>query len=241
MVYMMARFVSHRRLRRRLLALEHSEEMSRERMRIAQDMHDEIGSKLARISYLSEGVKTELKGVYSNTRIVDSLATTSRDLLRSLDQMVWAVNPHNDTVEQLAVYLCRYATDFFQDTAILCEFRVPENLPTAPLSAEVRHNVFLAFQETLTNALKHSEANHLLVELSTQDSRVEIAISDNGHGFDATKAPADEARNARTGQGIPGLHRRLHSIGGECRIQSAPGQGTRVLFGIPIGNHRNAL
>jgi signal transduction histidine kinase len=241
MVYSMARFVSHRRLRRRLLALEHSEEMSRERMRIAQDMHDEIGSKLARISYLSEGVKTELKGVYSNTRIVDSLAKTSRDLLRSLDQMVWAVNPHNDTVEQLAVYLCRYATDFFQDTSILCEFRVPENLPSAPLSAEVRHNVFLAFQETLTNILKHSAADHLLVELSTRDDRVHIAISDNGHGFDPAKVPAEDTRNARPGQGIPGLHRRLHSLGGECRIQSTPGQGTTVLFGIPFGNHRPAL
>lgn len=241
MLYSMARFVSHRRLRRRLLALEHSEEMSRERMRIAQDMHDEIGSKLARISYLSEGVKTELKGVYPNARIVDSLAKTSRDLLRSLDQMVWAVNPHNDTVEQLAVYLCRYATDFFQDTSILCEFRVPENLPTTPLSAEVRHNVFLAFQETLTNTLKHSGADHLLVELSTRDHRVQITISDNGRGFDPAKTPADYDRNARAGQGIPGLYRRLQSLGGECRIQSVPGQGTTVLFGIPFGNHRSTL
>ena len=239
LVYMTSRVISHRRLRHRLLTLEHNEEVSRERMRIAQDMHDEIGSKLARISYLSEGVKTELKGVYANTRVVDSLAKTSRDLLRSLDQMVWAVNPRNDSLEQLIVYLCRYAADFFQDTSILCEFRVPEHLPGAPLSAEVRHNLVLAFEEVLTNAMKHSRADRVVVELTCETGFAQIVVTDNGHGFDPANLPgnlpgAADSKNVRVGHGIRGLRRRLHGFGGECHITSCIGQGTNVVFRIPL-------
>jgi ligand-binding sensor domain-containing protein/signal transduction histidine kinase len=234
-VYMAARVISHRRLRRRLLTLEHSEEMSRERMRIAQDMHDEIGSKLARISYLVEGVKTELKGIYANIRIVDALAKTSRDLLRSLDQMVWAVNPRNDSLEQLALYLCRHATDFFQDTAILCELQVPENLPSAPLSAEIRHNLLLAFEEVLTNAMKHSAADRIVVKISCETACARIEVSDNGHGFNPDNLPdTTKSRNVRVGHGIPGLKRRLQALGGECQIGSSVGHGTRILLQIPL-------
>ncbi len=237
--YMTSRYISHRFLRHRLVALEHSEEMSRERMRIAQDMHDEIGSKLARISYLMEGVKTELKGVYANIRLVDSLAKTSRDLLRSLDQMVWAVNPRNDSLEQLAVYLCRHASDFFQDTSILCEFQVPEHLPVAPLSAEVRHNLVLAFQEVLTNVMKHSGADRVTVKLSCDSGFAQIEVTDNGRGFDPN-SPGDtkQSRNTRGGQGIPGLKRRLQASRGQCHMTSSIGHGTNVTFRIPLSPTR---
>jgi signal transduction histidine kinase len=234
--YMAARLISHRRLRHRLVALEHSEEMSRERMRIAQDMHDQIGSKLARISYLSEGMKTELKGVYTNIRVVDSLAQTSRDLLRSLDQMVWAVNPRNDSLEHLAVYLCRHASDYFQDTSILCELRVPEHLPAVPLSAEARHNLLLAFEEVLSNAMKHSGADRIVVELTCAGEVAQISVTDNGRGFaPANLAGVNHPKNCRVGQGIPGIMRRLQELGGECQITSSISQGTRVIFRIPIG------
>lgn len=234
-VYSSARLISHRRLRHRLVALEHSEEMSRERMRIAQDMHDEIGSKLARISYLVEGVKTELKGVYSNIRVVDALAKTSRNLLRSLDQMVWAVNPRNDSLEQLALYMCRYAADFFQDTAILCELQVPENLPAVPLSAEIRHNLLLAFEEVLTNAMKHSGADRIVVKINCDRNAARIEVTDNGHGFDPANL-ADEAksRNVRVGHGIPGLKRRLQALRGECHLTSSLGHGTKTVLQIPL-------
>lgn len=239
--YLASRYVSHRRLRRRLLALEHSEEMSRERMRIAQDMHDEIGSKLARISYLSEGVKTELKGVYPNPRLVDSLANTSRDLLRSLDQMVWAVNPRNDTVEQLVVYLCRYATEFFQDTSILCEFRVPQELPALPLSAEIRHNLFLAFEEALTNTMKHSGAGQVVVEIVCDKDSLQIISRDNGRGFSPDAVLVCDPRSVRVGHGLSGLKRRLDSLGGQCVVSSEPGQGTTVVFKIPLATPRVPL
>jgi signal transduction histidine kinase len=229
------RYLSHRRLQLRLSKLEHSEGMSRERMRIAQDMHDEIGSKLARISFLSEVVKTEMKGLYRHTEVVDSLAKTARDLLQSLDRMVWAANPRNDSLENLAWYLNRYASEYFQSTPILCQLAIPSNLPATPLSAEIRHNIFLAFEESLTNAIKHSRATRVSVELKVDGGRVQILISDDGIGFNLAIKPAainGDATNHRLG--ISGLHRRLQSVGGDCEITSTPGGGTTVKLSLPL-------
>lgn len=235
LVAWVARYVSHRRLRLRLSNLERSEEMSRERMRIARDMHDEIGSKLARISFLSEGVKTELQGFYHQTNVVDSLAKTARDLLQSLDRMVWAVNPRNDTLEHLASYLNRYASEYFQSTPILCQLAIPSRLPAIPLSAEIRHNIFLAFEETLTNVMKHSGATRVSVDLGFEQERLRISIADNGTGFELAPEPAlAAAPDANPRLGLSGLRGRLQSIGGECQIQSAPGHGTAVTFSLSL-------
>ena len=227
------RYVSHRRLQLRLIALEHSEEMSRERMRIAQDMHDEIGSKLARISYLSEVVKTQASGMPHAMEVVDSLAKTARDLLHSLGRMVWAVNPRNDSLENLASYLNRYAAEYFQNTPIRCQLVIPTQLPPVPLSAEVRHNIFLSFEEALTNAMKHSGATRVDVGLGVRDGRLKIEITDDGRGFDpATKASANN--DGDNGLGLQGLQRRMQSIGGTCEIGSSPGQGTRVVLSFDL-------
>ncbi|MEI9960808.1 MAG: triple tyrosine motif-containing protein [Limisphaerales bacterium] len=145
-------------LRRRhqleLERVERGHEMERERTRIARDMHDEIGSKLARISFLSEVVKGEVKSSNQSDGVIDSLSKTARDLLQSLDRMLWAVNPRNDSLEKLSAYLNRYAAEYFQNTSIRCRLAFPENLPAIQLSAETRHNIFLAFEEALANTLK---------------------------------------------------------------------------------------
>jgi len=159
---------------------------------------------------------------------------TSRDLLRSLDQMVWAVNPRNDTVEHLVVYLCRYASEYFQDTSILCELRVPQELPTLPLSAEIRHNLFLAFEEALTNAMKHSAANRLVIEVLCEKNSLQVIVRDNGRGFEPEKLQVSDSRNSRVGQGLPGLQRRLNSLAGECIVRSTVGKGTTVVLKIPL-------
>ena len=230
-----ARFVSHRRLRRRLQALEHSQEMTRERMRIAQDMHDEIGSKLAKISFLSEHVKTELKDVQAHEGKVNSIANTSRELLQSLDQMVWAVNPRYDTLEHLLTYLGHTADEYFQDTSIECQLCLPHGLPEVPLSAEVRHNVLLAFKEALTNAMKHSGATRVRVDMKLNHAFLEITVTDNGSGFDPDKKVEGTSANAgRQPHGQVGQRRRLLSVGGEFELRSAPGRGAVVVLRIPL-------
>jgi signal transduction histidine kinase len=225
----------HRRHRLELERLERGHEMERERARIARDMHDEIGSKLARISFLSEIVKAEVKGPAPADGAVDSLSRTARDLLQSLDRMLWAVNPRNDSMEKLSAYLNRYAAEYFQNTSIRCRLAFPGNLPLIQLSAETRHNIFLAFEEALANTLKHSGATEVRAEMLVERGIMAISVVDNGRGF---SLEASRGAGAAPGKGerlgLSGMSQRLRSIGGECRIHSAPGQGTQVKFVLPL-------
>lgn len=233
-----ARVVSTRRLRLHLARLEQQRVLERERMRIAQDMHDDIGSKLTKISFLSERAKIESGGNGAMAGQIESIATTSRELLQTLDEIVWAVNPRNDSLEHLAAYLSHYAAEYFQNTAVQCEMRLPRDLPHHPLSAELRHNLFLAFEEALNNALKHAGASGVSVEMTAQRADFLIVITDNGQGFDVAAAqverPATSSR--RGGNGLVNMRQRLSVVGGECVVQSRPGQGTTVSLRIPLGN-----
>jgi signal transduction histidine kinase/ligand-binding sensor domain-containing protein len=239
-----ARLASNRRLRRRLAVLAQQQAMERERMRIAQDMHDEIGSKLTKISFMSERARGELQGQEPVARKLNSIANTSRDLLQSLDEIVWAVNPHNDTLEHLAAYLGHYATEYLQNTSVECELHIPQGLPHHPLSAEARHNLFLAFEESLNNALKHGRASRIRVDMQAEPGLFEINVEDNGCGFDVeaiTSAKHDPTVlvEKRIGNGMQNLRQRLADVGGQCSIRSQPGQGTTVTLTVPLGTARS--
>jgi ligand-binding sensor domain-containing protein/signal transduction histidine kinase len=215
--------------------LERGHEMERERTRIARDMHDEIGSKLARISFLSEIAKGEAKSSSAADGVVDSLSRTARELLQSLDRMLWAVNPRNDSLEKLSAYLNRYAAEYFQNTPVRCRLAFPENLPSLQLSAETRHNIFLAFEEALANTLKHSAATQVSAGLTCHNGTIEIAIADNGLGFiDETGTEAPPMRDTGEHLGLSGMCDRLRSVGGECQIHSSPGGGTTIKFVLPV-------
>ena len=228
-----ARIVSHRRLRHRLALLEQQQAMERERMRIAQDMHDEIGSKLTKLSFLSERARAEVPDTNPLAGKIGSIAVTSRELLQTLDEIVWAVNPRNDSLEHLAVYLGQYATEYFTNTAVECELRLPRQIPHHPLSAETRHNLFLAFEEALNNVLKHSGATRVKVDMSISNIRFEIVVADNGTGFDVEAVRNDPAPR-RGGNGLGNMQDRLAKTGGRCLLRSRPGEGATVILSIPL-------
>jgi signal transduction histidine kinase len=232
----LVRFVSHRRLRRRLERLEQLQALERERMRIAQDMHDEIGSKLTKISFLSERARVESANAGPVAQQIAAISNTSRELLQTLDEIVWAVNPHNDTLEHLAAYFSQYAAEYFHNTTVECDLRLPRKIPLHPLSAETRHNLFLSFEEALNNVLKHSGAKQVRVLMAVQPTAFEINIADNGRGFDtsARRAEPTQPNRGRGGNGLGNMRQRLAQVGGRCQIQSQPGQGTTVSLHIPL-------
>jgi signal transduction histidine kinase/ligand-binding sensor domain-containing protein len=229
------RLISHRRLRFKLAQLGQQQATERERMRIARDMHDELGSKLTRISYLSE---LALQDEVSSRQKFRDIAQSIRDLLQTVDEIVWAVDPQNDTLESLAAYLGHYATEYLQNTSVECELNIAADLPMHPLTAETRHNLFLAFEEAVGNALKHSGATRLRVDLAHKNSSFEICIEDNGHGFEPAPGSAPNKVGAKPagkpGNGLKNMRQRLSGLGGEARIQSQPGQGTKVTFTLPV-------
>jgi signal transduction histidine kinase/ligand-binding sensor domain-containing protein len=236
LVMLGVRQISVRRLRRTLARLAQQQAMEKERMRIAQNMHDEIGSKLTRISFLSELVSSGKEPSGENIR---SIATTSRKLLQTLDEIVWAVNPQNDTVEYLASYLGHYANEYFQNTNVSLELSIPDKLPDVALSSETRHNLFLAFEEALGNVLKHSGATRVRVEMVLKPRRFSVIIQDNGSGFTPAGGPGNSdpnppERSKRVGNGLRNIKKRMAEISGEYQIESAPGRGTMVILHLSL-------
>ena len=230
------RIVSHRRLRFTLARLEQQESLQRERMRIARDMHDEMGSKLTKISFLSERAQVDAKSVGPLGEKIESIAQTSRELLKTMDEIVWVVNPRNDTLENLITYLSHHAVEYFQTTSLECELRLPEEIPHYALSSEMRHDLFLTFEEVLNNVLKHSGATNVQVEMIIHAQEFELKVTDNGRGFavPAFSAAKVSARGGRGGNGLRNMRQRLAALGGECLISSQPGAGVTVTMRIRL-------
>jgi signal transduction histidine kinase/ligand-binding sensor domain-containing protein len=228
-VIAVVRYVSFRRLRARMQQLEQQAALHKERVRIARDMHDEVGAKLTRLSLLSDMATGQPELPAAARAEVKEISDTARDTIRSFEEIVWAVNPRNDTLADLAHYLCRYAEDFFEGSPVECAFDLPPELPAVTLSTEARHQIFLAAKEALNNALKHARARQVCIRVTLRQGEFGIAVEDDGCGFDSGAPP----KRAGAGNGLDNMRERLRSVGGRFECQSQPGQGTRILFHMP--------
>jgi signal transduction histidine kinase len=220
---------ARQRSRRRIQRLEQVNAWERERSRIARDIHDELGSNLTRIAWLSElagADKTLPDRVEVHSRKIGGYA---RQMVQSLDEIVWAVNPANDTLQSLAQYLTHLAHEHLDPTSINCRLEIPPNLPAVALPSEVRHDLFLAAKEALHNILKHAEANEARIRLAVADGKLSLVVEDNGRGFDPA-APSP----SRPGHGLGNLRQRLEHLGGQFLCESAPGRGTRLTFTVKV-------
>ena len=228
-------WVTRSRMRRELERLEQQHAIERERARIARDMHDELGAKLTRISFQGATAKRSLADPALVGPQIEKMAQTARELVLSLDEIVWAVDPENDSLENLVSYTCRHASEFFENSPVACEFVIPAALPPCRLASDVRHNLFLATKEALTNVLKHAQARQVRIQLTPRGGEFEIEIADDGIGL-AGAPPQDPAseKTRRAGHGLANIRERLAAIGGRAEISRAE-PGTRVRFIMPLG------
>ena len=238
-------FESRRRLRRKLERIARERELERERARIAQDIHDDLGASLTRIGMLSESATEDLQDPPRAAASLGQIYSTARDLTRAMDEIVWAVNPRHDTLDSLTNYITRFAHDFLSAAHIRCRLDAPMQMPDLTVRSEVRHNLFLAFKETLNNVAKHSKASEARVTLELVHHGFKLTVGDNGCGFDPASTPARPANGRMvSGYGIAGIRTRLEQIGGSVSITSQPGDGARVelfvplpeIFGVPSHN-----
>jgi signal transduction histidine kinase/ligand-binding sensor domain-containing protein len=228
---------ARRRLHRRLEKLERQQAIERERARIAKDIHDDLGASLTRIIMLSQPERGEMQAAEQGSANLERIHGTARELTRSMDEIVWAVNPRHDTLDSLASYLSRFAYDFLSAANVRCRLDVPLQFPAWPLTAEVRHNLFLAFKETLHNVVSHAAAAEVRVALQLAGEKIVLTVTDDGCGFNVAEPnsrPLQKPGQSSQGDGLANIKRRLAEIGGECEIQSAPGQGTTVKFIVPV-------
>jgi signal transduction histidine kinase len=229
------RIIEKRRMRRRLKQLEQERALERERTRIAQDLHDLMGAKLCRISFLSEHARRSEAVPVEFQKELRSISDDSREVLQSLDEIVWAVNPQKDSLEHLVSYIAQYARDYFRRTDIECDLEVPAQLPVQPLSSQARHHIFLAVQEALANILKHSGATRAKITVSCRGITFEISISDNGVGFDPVAGELNSTdSDAGFCNGLRNMRQRLAELDGQFFLESAPGKGTAIRFVLSL-------
>lgn len=226
---------SRRRLRTKLERIARERELERERARIAQDIHDDLGASLTRIGMLSESATEDLPDPPRAARSLAQIYATARDLTRAMDEIVWAVNPRHDTLDSLTNYITRFAHDFLSAAHIRCRLDAPMAFPDLTVRSEVRHNLFLAFKETLNNAVKHSGAKEVRVTLGLVPGGFSLTVADLGCGFDLDQSPRRTTHGRLvSGYGIPGVRTRLEQIGGRVTITSRLQEGTRVELFVPL-------
>jgi signal transduction histidine kinase/ligand-binding sensor domain-containing protein len=226
-------FDTRRRMRRKLERLERQRTLERERGRIAQDIHDDLGASLTRISMLSQTARSEPQKTQQVGSCLDQIYTTARELTRALGEIVWAINPQHDRLDSLATYLEKFAQDYLRAGGIRCRLDLPLQIPSCPLSAEIRHNLFLAFKEAVNNILRHSAATEVRLSLRIESHAFLWEIEDNGRGFDPEAAELAQPGGA-SGNGLRNMRRRLREFGGRFEIHSAPGKGTRIVLIVPL-------
>jgi signal transduction histidine kinase/ligand-binding sensor domain-containing protein len=221
-------YVTRQRMRHKLEKLERQRAIELERARIANDIHDDLGSHLTRITMLSETARSEVHEANLAHNGLSQIYDTACELTLAMDEIVWAVNPRHDTLEGLTVYLEKFAFDFLEPANIRCRLDFPVQLPAWWLTSEIRHNLFLAFKEALNNVVRHSRASEVSITLELDEKGFQLAIEDNGKGFDISSA----GDRLAVGNGLENMRQRLQKIGGSCEIQSYPGQGARITFRV---------
>ena len=217
------RIVEKRKHQRRLKQIEQERAIERERARIAQDLHDDLGSSLTRISLLSDLARTDK----DNPGLVETharkISQSADQTVRALEEIVWALRPGSDTLQSLVEYIAHFANELFESDRTRCRLDLPHDLPARALPPEMRHNIFLVVKEALTNALKHAGAHEVRIQIKTSANLLEILVEDDGQGFEPEGADAPSRR-----QGLGNMHRRAEAMGGSLELRSSRRTGTRI-------------
>lgn len=220
--------MAHLRHARKIRFIEQSRAVESERVRIARDLHDDLGTTLTQIDLL--GALVSRPGVPMNETFkqVEIIRAKSREMVTALDEIVWAVNPRNDSVKALVGYLGGVAEEFLRPSRVRLYLDFPDDLPTASMTAEARHNLFLAYKEALNNVVCHSDASEVTIRFVESGGQASFIIQDNGKGFKA----GSETR--KFGNGLLNMRQRMENIGGRYEMISQVGQGTIVKLVLPI-------
>ncbi|HVV02233.1 MAG TPA: two-component regulator propeller domain-containing protein [Verrucomicrobiae bacterium] len=220
-------FVSTQRLHRQLESLRQQEALEKERARIARDLHDQLGANLTQVALLGEMAEADKDSPAEVEGHARQISQTARETTNALDEIVWTVNPSNDTLDSLLNYLCKYAQEYFALAGLRYRLEVPPQIPATPISPELRHNVFLAAKESVNNVVKHAHATAAWLRLKIEPDRFVVEIEDDGKGI-----PAGAENKGRNG--LRNLRKRMQDIGGDCEISAGAQGGARIRLLAPL-------
>jgi ligand-binding sensor domain-containing protein/two-component sensor histidine kinase len=198
------------------------------RNKIARDLHDDIGSTLSGIKLFSNMAQTKLVEEKSDAlNIVERIGERSEKMIDAMSDIVWSINPANDSIENMMVRMKQYAAEMLEPKDISYRFVADEKLSKTKLSLETRKDVYLVFKESINNAVKHSHCHNVQVALNIHRNLFEMIIADDGIGFDNTN-------NNGQGNGLINFKERAKRMGGQISIESVPQKGTSIKLSLSL-------
>jgi signal transduction histidine kinase len=223
----------------RLAKEERLAELERVRSRIATDLHDDIGASLTQIAILSEVAQQQhATGNGAVAEPLDMIYNVSNELVGTMSDIVWAINPRKDHLPDLSQRMRRFASDVLSAKEIDFEFVAPPYDENLSLGANVRREVFLIFKESINNIVKHSHATMVEISFEVAGRNLCLRVSDNGDGFEVPPPGVVSGANLFAdkpgGNGLLSIRRRALELGGELSISSGPGQGTVSTLTLPV-------
>jgi signal transduction histidine kinase len=195
------------------------------RNKIAQDLHDDIGSTLSSISILSDLAIKE-KDSLQTLATMNEINIHSIQLMERMDDIVWSINPKNDTLENLMTRIKHFATTLFEARNIDYEIRIQANINQLRIPMEFRQHIYLILKEAINNLVKYSNATQAGIHIWFDEQTLFLEVRDNGKGFDCSAG--------HSGNGIYGMQNRAKAMNARLEVQSAPASGTRLLLWVPI-------
>lgn len=205
--------------------LEKAQLIADERLRIARDLHDDLGTRLSHISLLSAFAQSGSPNQEVSAHF-GQITAMSRELIGALAETVWMLNPKNNELEALVDFLCRLVSELCRLAEIRCRIDALSVIGNVPVSHEFRHNVSLAVKEIVNNALKHSFATEIKMSIQVEGKLLKITVADNGVGI--TREPG------KTSLGLDSISQRMASIRGKCDITPIENDGLRISLEAPI-------
>lgn len=223
----LSRRVMQRRTARQVAAANARAALAEERARIARDLHDDLGANLAEIAMISELARESLPPEHPARGPLDRIFKHAEGNTRRLGEIVWAVNPANDTLEHFTKYLCKFAQDYLASANVRCRFDLPEIMPHGSFSAAQRYHLLLAAKEAVHNAVRHGNPGMVILKLGVAGGRFVVEIRDDGQGCDAAAASASP-------RGCGNMRLRMETIGGSFDLTSSAGIGSTVSLSAPF-------
>ncbi|HEX3719048.1 MAG TPA: ATP-binding protein [Verrucomicrobiae bacterium] len=202
--------------------VEQQHAMEQERARIAQDLHDELGSGLTEITMLGARARSNSRNGY-----LDQMADKARQMVTALDEIVWAMNPTHDSLASMVSYFSLYAERFLGLANIAWRLEGPFKTDDHAVDSRHRHELFLAFKEALTNVVRHSGATEVRLNIQIEHEQVRLTIADNGRGWTGTGQTEGM-------DGVANMRARMGKLGGKFQVDSRNGHGTVVRFDLPL-------
>lgn len=193
----------------------------RERERISWDLHDEVGGTLSKISLMCQMIKSQVDPASPANSYIDKIIHSTRTVQQNIANVVWAMNPKNDSLDNLVSYLSYTISEFVESFDFECQMIRPTRIVDRQVSGSVRRSIFLSTKEAVHNVVKHSGAKSVKIQINTDEHHIEVFIRDKGKGFDTAHA-------TQFSNGLVNMKKRMKEIGGVFELTSEAGTGTTV-------------